>query len=277
MKIYFLKKREKTNENNENNTFEQEIINWIKYLDIDKIKLYKSLLNIKILNKAKINTIEKTIIKFNNSYEDISNIYEKTIILYFQYKINNYNLTDFINYYNSIIKKNYRHKSIPYLKQKNELNIYQNIAYVSNIINCINSGYYHLLKQIDSYNWLDEKIIEKEYSELILLIEKDFFKKNYSIDKIIFNSNIIKSDIYIEDSIIWEIKLISKIETKDFLSIALNIALYFFNNKKLISGRFLNLKTQELYSIDITETTCTYLINDLDKYINNKYPNNKNI
>ena len=236
----------------------------IDSLDINKIKYYKNLLNIEVLNQPETDIIQNTIINFTKGCEDVSAIYGTAIPLYFNYTRNNNSLTYMYNKISKIYNDN-RYNIHARNISAGERNIYQEIAYGSNIINCLNSGYYHLLNQIDNYNWVDENIIEKATSRCTLLPKKGVFEKilSYKINNNIYISGAIDFISNDKHPTIWEMKFTSELESIHILQVALYIALYYRVHNKLLSARLFNIRTKEIYSINLPKDKCNFLLFDI--------------
>ena len=252
----------KDDKNDKNDNKNKTIFNLIKDMDSKKINYYNSLLNIELLNESESDIIKNTKIKFNSGYEDVLDIYNTSIIFYLRYIRDNNYLNNFEN------DTRYNKSSI---KEPEIKNIYQDIAYNSNKKNYVKSGYKHLLNQIDNYDWLDENIIEKATSRCTLLPKKGYFEKEIS-----YTIN----DIYIHDYIdfisndkkqpIWVLKFTSELEPIHILQVALYIALYYKVHNELRPARLFNIRTKEIYSINLSKNICEFLLFDISyKYTGN--------
>jgi len=199
-------------------------------------------------------------IKFNKNelimIEDVHNIYQPLIMMMMSKKIGkehpyiNFLMNEDNKYFDEYINK--------IRINKENLNI-EDLAFASNIINCINNKYIYPLEQITNYKWITEQKIEID--EIMLKLQ--FLSKNTKFNVSVENDmGLIYGNIdAIDDDIIWKIN-VGDITQNNYLELATSCALMNIN-----TGNVINLINGEGYIINLPEENKKLYMNILEFYM----------
>lgn len=152
---------------------------------------------------------------------------------------------------------------------------------ISNEWNSIISGYKFKVNQIDNYNWLNKKILNRCVKRLNRLNISDNAKYEYEVnisDKKELFDKIIKGYIdCIDNDVVYEFKCVNKIDEADILQLAIYMYICKINFSDIdYNYKLYNIIDDSLIEIyaDISdlENMMSYLI--FSKYYNNKVDNN---
>ena len=193
---------------------------------------YKSIIKMDLIFDSKIQKIIECIKKLDTKCTSKLQTEIKIILLLNQF-------LEAFNYYDSgemkIIaqlvedKKNTNNQS--------NINVYKKcittILKLSNLYNCIQSGYYHPLKQIKYYNWLNIKITKIIIKRLITHISKNAIFEYRLFANNVLNGIATKNELQnyglcgmidcydVNNKILWEFKCVKEFNTDHFIQLAL--------------------------------------------------------
>jgi len=141
-----------------------------------------------------------------------------------------------------------------------------NILKLTNLFNCVLTGYYHLLKQIKFYNWLNIDLVKIIIKRLInnvsnnTIFECTLVTNNTINDISPFKSELKNNglrgmiDCYdIKNNILWEFKCVKNFSSDHFIQLAL-YAYLLYKHTAISNNKNFNLDTNGHNTININDT-----------------------
>jgi hypothetical protein len=217
-----------------------DLVKFLKYDDIEKCLNY---LNIDIIQGRDVQIVIPTQQKNGNIIENVSDITGTAIPAFLDY-VYNKKLTIYNKKF--CADKKYRCINIDKLK-------IQDLLYISNVWNSVQSGYTFKLEQITKYDWISKQELSDCIDRLEKYISSDArFEKSYNICN--KHTNYIKLGgcvDCIDDDIIWEFKCVNQMKDEHILQ----LAIYMFMDKTLNVNnnrkyRLFNILTNEILEIN---------------------------
>lgn len=267
-KSYFKLKREVIEKSPQNNdTCVKGVTDLLRFLPSQKMLELKEMLNVEILEKKK-NIRVNRIQQFGYLYEDVSSICGDLVTVYKRY------LTDpegILSLFNNSLLQIAEHWSSKFLYSRYIAECYDKLdeddeleylAYAINITNSYRQNIIYPLKQIQHYNWVNKRWLNKACSYLEDLKNVIFEKRtSYNFDNLLI-TGVMDA---VNETYIYEVKYTKSLTASHVLQLAAYICLEYLNLGTLNPGILINTLTGEKVKVTIKETQVLNFMNKLIK------------
>lgn len=202
----------------------------LRFIPYSEMKLLMQDTHREQINKPLMNISLPTTIKSNNIYEDVSDINGYAIPLWYWLKLCNNDIKTFCS---EILKNHlmdttnstqlFSDEDKIKIASINTINVH-NVLYLACVLTCMNSRLNHRLRQINSFDWLEEQILEKAAHTLFDLIGVvDYFEMPIetaiNIDE--YGCSVFGMIDGIKNKNIWEFKSVKEIRDEHILQVCL--------------------------------------------------------
>lgn len=224
-------------------------------------KLLKNITTIDMIELLKLITIEvirgeeevlnyQTLIKFGVYFEDMRQYYGNVIPLIASYRLHGYSYLCNLELQNDNRKDIFDRFNFLSWKQNKTIKEWMELVVINS---SINSKLYFYVDQITNYDWVDSDFIERAVERLLTILpeERGEFESEVFITKSLHDYNIHGIIDYLITDEIWEFKCTTALIDQHKIQCATYLSLYYLVNKKMLTGKLFNIRTNELLSIKI--------------------------